>query len=254
LDDLILADTDEICAAIKDVFEDNRAILEPAGALGVAGAKKYINENNIKNKNIMIIASGANMNFNRLRHVAERAELGEKKEIIFSVTIPEKPGSFKAFCRLLGEVNITEFNYRYHSSNEARVFIGIELSSKEDKDKIFSSLNKNKFEFQDLSNSEVAKLHIRHMVGGKNETIKDEKLFRFSFPEKPGALMHFLNSMDESWNISLFHYRSHGSDMGRILVGIQVSKEDQESFSKFLNNLGYQFWEETDSPACSLFL
>jgi threonine dehydratase len=254
VDEMILVDTDAICAAIKDVFEDTRSILEPAGALSIAGAKMYAKQHNLKNKNLVAIASGANMNFDRLHHVAERAELGEQREGILAVTIPERPGSFKEFCALLGPRSITEFNYRFSDPRQAHVFVGVQVHNRGEMDKLLAALKHKEIAAIDLSDNEMAKLHVRHLVGGHAPLVKNEMVFRFEFPERPGALMNFLNSMSHNWNISLFHYRNHGTDYGRVLVGIQVPPQDKQAFTDFLDKLGYQYWDENDNPAYKLFL
>ncbi len=254
VDEVIRVDNDAICAAIKDVFEDTRSILEPAGALGVAGAKVWTAREKARNKNLVAIASGANMNFDRLRFVAERAELGEKREAVLAVTIPEKPGSFKAFCSLLGARAITEFNYRFSDEAEAHVFVGVQVPNSVEVDKLLASLAKHHLPVLDLSENEMAKLHIRHLVGGRAPHVSDEVLYRFEFPERPGALMKFLNSMSQGWNISLFHYRNHGADYGRVLVGVQVPPKQKAEFQKFLDCLGYRYWNESRNPAYRLFL
>jgi len=254
VDEIVLVDTDAICAAIKDVFEDTRSILEPAGALSIAGAKLYAAREKLKNKTLVTIASGANMNFDRLRHVAERAELGEQREAVLSVTIPEKPGSFKAFCALLGTRNITEFNYRYSDSSEAHVFVGVQVQNRGETVKMLALLARKGLKPVDMSDNEMAKLHIRHMVGGHAPEAKNEILFRFEFPERPGALMKFLDSVGQSWNISLFHYRNHGADYGRVLVGMQVPPQDKTAFREFLKRLGYPYVDESKNPAYKLFL
>jgi len=254
VDEIIRVDNDAICAAIKDVFEDTRSILEPAGALGVAGAKVWAAREKAKNRNLVAIASGANMNFDRLRFVAERAELGEKREAVLAVTIPEKPGSFKAFCSLIGGRVITEFNYRFSDSAEAHVFVGIQVHNRAEVEKLVNALNKHQLPVLDLSDNEMAKLHIRHLVGGRAPQVADEVLYRFEFPERPGALMKFLNSMSQGWNISLFHYRNHGADYGRVLVGMQVPPKEKAAFQKFLDGLGYRYWNESRNPAYRLFL
>jgi len=236
------------------VFEDTRSILEPAGALGVAGAKFWVTREKSKNKHLVAIASGANMNFDRLRFVAERAELGEKREAVLAVTIPEKPGSFKAFCALLGARAITEFNYRYSDAKVAHIFVGVQVHNRAEVDKLLLALEKHDLPVLDLSDNEMAKLHIRHLVGGRAPQAENEVLYRFEFPERPGALMKFLNSMSHAWNISLFHYRNHGADFGRVLVGIQVLPEQKEEFQEFLDGLGYRYWNESRNPAYSLFL
>lgn len=255
VDEMILVSTDETCAAIKDVFEDTRTMLEPAGALAIAGLKKYITENNIKKKQLIAISSGANINFDRLRHVAERAELGEKREALLAVSIPEQPNSFKRFCEAIGDRAITEFNYRYADSAEAQVFTGVKLSNGDaEKETLIHDLNDKGYKVFDLSENEVAKVHLRFMVGGHAQGVKDEVLYRFRFPERPGALLHFLNKLGGSWNISLFHYRNHGSDFGRVLIGMQVAPEERPQFCTFLESLGYEFFEETDNPAYRSFL
>jgi threonine dehydratase len=253
VDEVIRVDNDAICAAIKDVFEDTRSILEPAGALGVAGAKAWAAREKARNRNLVAIASGANMNFDRLRFVAERAELGEKREAVLAVTIPEKPGSFKAFCTLIGGRVITEFNYRFSDPAEAHVFVGLQVHNRAEVDKLLVSLEKRQLPVLDLSDNEMAKLHIRHLVGGRAQA-ENEVLYRFEFPERPGALMKFLNSMSHAWNISLFHYRNHGADYGRVLVGIQVPPAEKAHFQKFLDGLGYRYWNESRNPAYRLFL
>jgi len=254
VDEMIIVDNDAICAAIKDVFEDTRSILEPAGALAVAGLKAYAARENLQDKTLIGIASGANMNFDRLRFIAERAEIGEKREAVLAVTIPEKPGAFKAFCRLLGGRNITEFNYRYSDPQNAHIFVGVAVADPSESTKLVAALQQKGLPTIDLSDNEVAKLHLRHLVGGHAPQAENEKVFRFEFPETPGALMKFLDTMGHDWNISLFHYRNHGADFGRVLVGMQVPPEDQVEFDEFLNNLGYPHWDETENPAYKLFL
>ncbi len=254
VDEVILVDTDAICAAIKDVFEDTRSILEPAGALSVAGAKLYAAREKLKNKTLVAIASGANMNFDRLRHVAERAELGEQREAVLAVTIPEKPGSFKAFCALLGTRSITEFNYRYSDSSSAHVFVGVQAQNRGETEKLLALLERKGLKPVDMTDNEMAKLHVRHMVGGHAPQADNEILYRFEFPERPGALVKFLDSMGQDWNISLFHYRNHGADYGRVLVGVQVPPQDKPDFEKFLDRLGYPYVDESQNPAYRLFL
>jgi len=254
VDEIVTVDTDEICAAINDVFSDTRSILEPAGALAIAGLKKYIVQNKIKKKTFVAIACGANMNFSRLRFVAERADVGEFREAVFAVTIPEERGSFKRFCELLGKRNVTEFNYRIADQSEAHLFVGISTIKAQDSTAIAKHFNQAGFATIDLTHDELAKSHLRHMVGGHSPLAKDELLYRFEFPERPGALMRFLTSMAPNWNISLFHYRNHGADYGRILVGIQVPKTDQKAFQDFLTTLGYPHWNESKNPAYQLFL
>ncbi len=254
VDDMVLVDTDELCAAIKDVFEDTRSIAEPSGALGVAGAKRYAEERGLAGQTLVAVLSGANTNFDRLRFIAERAELGEQREAVFAATIPERPGSFKAFCELIGRHNITEFNYRFADPAEAHVFVGVEVRNRAEKDRILANLERRRIRTLDLSDNEMAKLHVRHLVGGRAPQARHELLYRFEFPERPGALMRFLDSMAQGWNISLFHYRNHGADYGRVLAGIQVPPEDAKEFHAFLRRLGYAYWNETGNPAYRLFL
>ncbi|MDO9205926.1 MAG: threonine ammonia-lyase, biosynthetic [Methylotenera sp.] len=254
VDEMIVVDNDAICAAIKDVFEDTRSILEPAGALATAGLKEYAKRNNLSGKTLVGIASGANMNFDRLRFIAERAEVGEKREAVLAVTIPEKPGAFKTFCRLLGDRNITEFNYRYSDPKEAHIFVGVAIADPNESANLVADLIAQGLPALDLTDNEVAKLHLRHLVGGHAPQAENEVVFRFEFPEKPGALMKFLDTMGHDWNISLFHYRNHGADFGRVLVGMQVPPNEQTEFAEFLQNLGYPHWDETHNPAYKLFL
>ena len=255
VDEVILVTTDETCAAIKDVFEDTRTLLEPAGALGVAGLKKYVAQHKLQNKHLVAIASGANINFDRLRHVAERAELGEGREMLLAVTIPERPGSFREFCHDISNRTITEFNYRYADSRDAQVFAGVKISGgKQERELLLNDLRTKGYSVSDLTDNEVAKIHLRYMVGGHANGAQNEVLYRFMFPERPGALLHFLTSMSAGWNISLFHYRNHGSDFGRVLVGVQVLPEDRGAFCEFLDKLGYEYWDETENPAYQRFL
>ena len=256
VDEIILVKTDEICAAIKDIFDDTRSITEPAGALAVAGLKKYVERENIRDQDLVAIDSGANMNFDRLRHVAERAELGERREALISVTIPEQPGSFRTFCGIVGLRGITEFNYRYGDDTQAHVFVGVQMHGGDaEKDALINELTQSGYSVLDMTDNEMAKVHIRYMVGGHSAGhVADERLFRFQFPERPGALLRFLSRIGKRWNISLFHYRNHGAAYGRILTGIQVPKEDADEFQIFLDELGYKAWEETDNPAYQLFL
>ena len=254
VDEVILVDTDAICAAIKDVFEDTRSILEPSGALAIAGAKAYAARHKLKDKTLVAVASGANMNFDRLRFVAERAEVGEQREAVLAVTLPEKPGSYKKFLALIGARNITEFNYRYNSADTAHVFVGIQVASRTESLKLVEQLRKHGYATLDLTDDEMAKLHIRHLVGGHAPQVDDEILYRFEFPERPGALMNFLSCMSAGWNISLFHYRNHGADTGRVLVGMQVPPGEMKAFREFLKQLGYAHWNETENPAYRLFL
>jgi len=254
VDEMVLVDTDAICAAIKDVFEDTRAVLEPAGALAVAGAKAYAAQHKLKDKTLVAIASGANMNFDRLRFVAERAEVGEQREAVLAVTLPEKPGSYRKFLSLIGVRNITEFNYRCNDQKEAHIFVGIQVGSRAESLKLVETLQKHNYPTLDLTDDEMAKGHIRHLVGGHSPGLANELVYRFEFPERPGALMNFLSTMSSGWNISLFHYRNHGSDYGRVLVGMQVPAGEMRQFREFLKNLGYAHWNETDNPAYKLFL
>jgi threonine dehydratase len=254
VDDYVVVDTDAVCAAIKDVFVDTRSILEPAGGLGVAAVKQYAAQHGLKGKTFIAITCGANMNFDRLRFVAERAEVGEEREALFAVTIPEERGSFKRFCELIGPRSVTEFNYRISDAREAHVFVGVAISKREEADKLARQFHKQGFANVNLTDDELAKQHVRHMVGGRSELASNERLFRFIFPERPGALMRFLSSMHPDWNISLFHYRNQGADYGRILVGIQVPKGDSKAFKTFLDQLNYPFSEETQNPVYRLFL
>ncbi len=254
VDEMILVDNDAICAAIKDVFEDTRSILEPAGALAVAGAKAYAKQHKLHGKTLVAVGSGANMNFDRLRFVAERAELGEQREALLAVSIPEKPGAFKNFCKLLGNRNITEFNYRYADAREAHIFVGVTVHQTREPKRLVEMLGRHGLPALDLTNNEMGKLHLRHMVGGHAPQVENERIYRFEFPERPGALMNFLEHMSAGWNISLFHYRNHGADYGRVLVGIQVPPEEKRAFRTFLDELGYAWWDETANPAYKLFL
>jgi threonine dehydratase len=254
VDEMVLADTDEMCAAIKDVFEDTRVVLEPAGALAIAGAKAWVEKHGFRKKTLVAVASGANTNFDRLRFIAEEAELGEHREAILAVTIPERPGSFRTFCRLLGARNVTEFNYRIADSRDAHIFVGIETAGRDETARIVKNLRRHGLTTLDLSDNDMAKLHTRHMVGGRAPFAKNELLYRFEFPERPGALMRFLDSMRSDWNISLFHYRNQGADYGRVLVGMQVPRAEMSAFRGFLRKLGYPFQDETRNPAYKLFL
>ena len=254
VDEVIRVDTDAMCAAIKDVFTDTRVILEAAGALAIAGAKAYAKKSRARGQTLVAIASGANMNFDRLRFVAEEAELGEQREAILAVTIPEKPGSFKAFCALLGPRNVTEFNYRYDDPATAQVFVGVQVQNHDETARLTRTLRRAGLTAHDFSNNELAKLHVRHTVGGHARTAKNEILYRFEFPERPGALIRFLTSMSHGWNISLFHYRNHGADYGRVLVGMQVPPQDKKAFQTFLDKVGYPYCDETRNPAYRLFL
>jgi threonine dehydratase len=255
VDEVITVSTDEICAAIKDIYDDTRSITEPAGALGVAGIKKYVEQRGITGQKLVAIDSGANVNFDRLRHVAERAELGEGREAIIAVTIPERPGSFKAFCQAIGKRQITEFNYRYHSGREAHIFVGVQTHPEKDpRAALILSLTEQGFPVLDLTENELAKLHIRHMVGGHAAKVSDEMVLRFEFPERPGALFNFLNKLGGRWNISMFHYRNHGAADGRVVAGLQVPEHERAQVTQALSEIGYPYWDETDNPAYRLFL
>lgn len=254
VDEIILVGTDDTCAAIKDVFEDTRSILEPAGAIAIAGAKAYVEREGITDETLIAVACGANMNFDRLRFVAERAELGERREAILAVTIPEKPGSLRSFCQCLGDRNLTEFNYRIASEKEAHIFVGLQIENRADAIQMAETFENCGFDTLDLTDDELTKMHLRHMVGGHSPLAHNELLYRFEFPERPGALMQFVDSMSPNWNISMFHYRNNGADYGRIVVGIQVPPEDKADWEAFLNTLGYQYWDENQNPAYQLFL
>jgi threonine dehydratase len=254
VDEVILVSTDDICAAIKDVFEDTRTILEPAGALAIAGAKAYVEREQILGKTLIAVACGANMNFDRLRFVAERAEVGERREAIFAVAIPEERGSFRRFCACAGTHNLTEFIYRIANQQEAHIFVGVQIQNRSDALAIAATFEANGFNAIDLTDDELAKLHLRHMVGGHSTLADHELLYRFEFPERPGALTKFLNCMSPNWNISLFHYRNHGADYGRIVVGMQVPPDEMTEWQSFLDTLGYRYWDESQNPAYKLFL
>ncbi|MBV6416696.1 MAG: L-threonine dehydratase biosynthetic IlvA [Steroidobacteraceae bacterium] len=255
VDEIVLVDTDETCAAIQDLFEDTRSIAEPAGALAVAGIKKYVARAGWRGKRLVAVTSGANINFDRLRHVAERADLGAQREALLAVEIPERPGSFLAFCRALGRRSVTEFNYRYESAHAAQIFVGFALSQgRAEKDSVIEALRAAGYTVEDMSENEVAKLHARYMVGGHARGIEHELLFRFEFPERPGALERFLQSVGTRWNISLFHYRNHGSDYGRVLAGIQVPPAQRADFELHLGELHYEYTDETDNPVYRMFL
>ena len=255
VDEVITVDSDELCAAIMDIFDDTRSIAEPSGALAVAGAKKYCAREKLNDEELIVIDSGANINFDRLRHVAERAELGERREVLFSTTIDEQPGSFQKFCKTLSDKGITEFNYRYADNTEAHVFVGVRINTGDiEREELFANLEAEGYQWVDFSDNEMAKLHIRYMVGGHALQLDNEKLYRFEFPERPGALLRFLTRMGQRWNISLFHYRNHGAAYGRVLVGVQVDDNEQDDFHKFLDELAYNYWQETDNPAYKLFL
>ena len=254
VDEIMTVDTDQICAAIRDIFEDTRSIVEPAGGLSVAAAKKYIADNQIENQTLVTINCGANVNFDRLRHIAERAAVGEQTEMLLAAEIPEEPGSFRRFCELIGRRGITEFNYRYSDTKNAHIFAGIQISGGEERQVLVARLRDAGYTVEDLSDNEMAKLHVRHMVGGRSPSVSHERLFRFEFPERPGALLDFLNAIGTNWNISLFHYRNHGSDYGRILAGIDVPEDETDELEAHLADLGYTHWEESDNPAYRMFL
>ena len=254
VDEIILVSTDDTCAAIKDVFEDTRSILEPAGALAIAGAKAYAEREQIQGQSLVAVACGANMNFDRLRFVAERAEFGERREAIFAVNIPETPGSLRKFCDCLGKRRLTEFNYRIADRHEAHIFVGVQIANRDEAAKIVATFEENGLKTLDLTDDELTKMHLRHMVGGHSPLAHNELLYRFEFPERPGALMKFVASMSPNWNISLFHYRNNGADYGRIVVGMQVPPAEMTQWQAFLDTLGYPYWNENDNPAYQLFL
>jgi len=254
VDQILTVSTDEICAAIKDIFDDTRSITEPAGALAIAGLKKYVKQKRISGKTLIAINSGANMNFDRLRHVSERAEIGEQREALFAVTIPERPGSFRAFCQTIGKRGITEFNYRYSDDKDAQVFAGVQLrDGRNERLDLIKRLRNKKYPVLDMTDNEMAKMHVRHLVGGR-AALENEVLYRFEFPERPGALLDFLTQIGTRWNISLFHYRNHGAAFGRVLVGLQIPVAERKQLGQYLDTLAYPFWEETDNPAYQLFL
>jgi threonine dehydratase len=255
VDEMVTVDTDQTCAAIKDMFEDTRSIVEPAGGLAVAAAKKYVAENDVHDQTLVTISCGANVNFDRLRHIAERAAVGEQTEMLIAAEIPEQPGSFRRFCEAVGRRGITEFNYRYADDKKAHIFVGVQLTGgMEERHALLEKLRRQGFPAEDLSDNEMAKLHVRHMVGGRAVGVQNERLFRFEFPERPGALLDFLNAIGTDWNISLFHYRNHGSDYGRILAGIDVPQEETGELEAHLAELGYAYSEESDNPAYTMFL
>lgn len=254
VDEVILVSTDDTCAAIKDVFEDTRSILEPAGALAIAGMKAYVERESLTDETLVAVACGANMNFDRLRFVAERAELGEGREAIFSVTIPEEPGSLRKFCRCMGDRNLTEFNYRIADETEAHIFVGVQIQNRSEIQPLAQQFEESGFKTLDLTDDELTKLHLRHMVGGRSAKAKNELLYRFEFPECPGALMKFVDAMSPDWNISGFHYRNNGADYGRIAVAIQVPPDEMDEWQTFLDQLGYRYWDENNNPAYKLFL
>lgn len=254
VDDFVLVNTDAVCAAIKDVFEDTRSILEPAGALGVAGMKQYVAQHQLTKQTLVSITCGANMNFDRLRFVAERAEVGEQREALFAITIPEERGSVKRLCAVIGQRNVTEFNYRICDERQAQVFVALATSGRQESAEIITKLNANGFPAFDLTDDDLSKEHLRYMVGGRSRLAQGERLYRFDFPERPGALMRFLSSMHPTWNITLFHYRNHGADYGRILVGIQFPAEQTTAIEDFLGSLSYPCVDETDNLSYRLFL
>ncbi|TVP88240.1 MAG: threonine ammonia-lyase, biosynthetic [Pseudomonadaceae bacterium] len=255
VDEVITVSTDEMCAAIKDIYDDTRSICEPAGCLGVAGIKKYVEREGCEGKVFIAIDSGANVNFDRLRHIAERAEIGEKREAVLAVTIPERPGSFKAFCEALGKRSITEFNYRFYDRAEAHIFVGVKTHPEMDpRDALVASLRDLGFPVLDMTDNELAKLHIRHLVGGHADNVNDEVIYRFEFPERPGALFNFLRNLGGRWNISMFHYRNHGAAYGRVVVGLQVPVDERHLIAEALDSIGYPYWDESDNPAYQLFL
>ena len=255
VDEIVTATTDEICAAIKDIFDDTRSIAEPAGALAVAGLKKYVTENGIEGQTLVAIDSGANVNFDRLRHIAERSEVGEKREAIFAVTIPERAGSFKTFCNAIGKRSITEFNYRYADQTDANIFVGVQLQEGDaERLAIVSTLEELGYPVVDMTDNEMAKVHVRHMVGGCALGIDDEVVYCFEFPERPGALLRFLQTLGQRWNISLFHYRNHGAAYGRVMVGLQVPSKERKLADEFLDELGYSYTKGADNEAYKAFL
>jgi threonine dehydratase len=255
VDEVILVSTDEICAAVKDIYDDTRSIAEPAGALGVAGMKAYVAREKSRGKTFVTLDCGANVNFDRLRHISERADIGEQKEALLAVTIPERIGSFRKFCQVVGKRSVTEFNYRYSDQNDAHIFVGVELrNGEQDKVDLIRELDSEGYPTVDMTDNELAKLHVRYMVGGRSQAINNERLYRFEFPERPGALLNFLDNMGEGWNISLFHYRNHGNAYGRVLVGMQVPDGEDAKFQSFLKDVGYPSSDETANPVYDLFL
>ena len=254
VDLVVTASTDEICAAIKDAFDDTRSVMEPAGALSIAGMKTWVAQNNVRNKTLVAILSGANLNFDRLRYVSERADIGEGREVVLAVTIPEQPGAFRKFCRVLGKRNVTEFNYRYADSKQAQVFVGLSVApGGADRTSMVAGLQEAGYLALDFTDNEMAKLHVRHMVGGRAD-VADEVIYRFQFPERPGALMKFLNVLGDRWNISMFHYRNHGSAWGRVLAGFQVPAKQRKALNGYLDEIGYLYWDETENTAYQRFL
>jgi threonine dehydratase len=254
VDEVVRVTNDEMCAAIKDIFDDTRSVMEPAGSLAVAGMRRWVEREGCRDQTLVAILSGANMNFDRLRFVAERAELGEAREALFAIILPERPGAFRELCRLLGRRTVTEFNYRLSSRDTAHIFMGVSTESKQDGAALATQLNDAGYRTADLSDNEMAKLHVRHMVGGHAPDVRNERLCRFEFPERPGALTQFLEKLGGRWNVSLFHYRNHGADFGRVLAGFEVSDADLAAFRSFLDDLGYPFTPESDNPAYRFFL
>lgn len=255
VDEVVTVTTDEICAAVKDVFDDTRAVTEPAGAVAVAGLKKYVRERALTGQTLMAVVTGSNVNFDRLRHISERTELGEQREAVLAVTIDEKPGSFRQFSLALGRRNVTEFNYRYGDPQRAKIFVGVQIADPlHGRRDLLAELQSRHFQVVDMSDNEAAKLHIRHMVGGRSQALAHERVYRFEFPERPGALMKFLDLLGGRWNISMFHYRNHGAAYGRVLAGLQVPPQDMAAFAQFLTQIGYRCWDETDNVAYQTFL
>ena len=254
VDEVITVSTDEICAAIKDVYNDSRAICEPSGAMGVAGLKKYVEQHGVVGQTLLAVQCGANIDFDRLRYISERTEIGEKREAILAVSLDEKPGSFKNFCKALGRRTISEFNYRYSDSNQAKIFVGVKISSETDRVQLVDDLSELGYPVSDLTDSDIAKSHIRHMVGGRSPQVGEEQVFRFEFPERPSALSNFLIQLGNKLNISMFHYRNHGSAYGKVLVGFQASQHDVVEVQNFLDKLGYRYEDETNNPAYRFFL
>ena len=253
-DEVITCTADEICAAIKDIFDDTRSVAEPAGALGVAGMKKYIEREGITGQTLVPICSGANMNFDRLRYIAERAEIGENREAILAVSIPERPGSFQQFCSILEKRSVTEFNYRFDDQEHAQIYVGVRVGDHPDREQLLQNLADNHYPVTDLTENDMAKSHIRYMVGGRAVSVVNEVVYRFEFPERPGALMRFLKKFGKKYNISMFHYRNHGAAYGRVLAGFQVAEQDMSAFVAMLDEIAYPYWPETQNPAYKLFL
>ncbi len=254
VDEVITVSTDEICAAIKDLYDDTRSVAEPSGALAVAGMKTYVEQTGITGESLVAVVSGANVNFDRLRHISERAEVGEQREVVLGVTIPEEKGSFRNFCRVLGKHPVTEFNYRCTDGADAHVFVGLQVTAADDRAQVLVDLNKGGYTVQDMTDNELAKLHVRHMVGGRTLGNKGELLYRFEFPERPGALLKFLSGVGTKWNITMFHYRNHGAAWGRVLVGFEAETNEKRRLGEYLQRVGFRYWEETDNPAYRLFL